>query len=227
MVSPVRATRTQGDDERRTNWNDSSIRATNSPAVQALLLDANIIVVVQNADSDYNQIFTTFPSAKVPAFAHMIGTSRQPQFDGLVTNGTIILQRWPGPVEFWRLVHLAAGRNHEHHLPSGRGTRLFQIFGPGQLHLLDPELSASWEWYLLPRTPRSMVCKRFWVTLTMFKSDRTRTRTRDLIGTVHWTAPRGPAGYIEVLVLLRKPRGSSLRVTKNNMRVGEWGQLQY
>ncbi|ALD61916.1 Ser/Thr kinase [Mollivirus sibericum] len=65
------------------HWDDPRIATLNSPSVMANLTNTEISVVVHDVDSDYNLIFTTLLSARVPEFAQIVGASRRPAFAGL------------------------------------------------------------------------------------------------------------------------------------------------
>jgi ABC-type phosphate transport system substrate-binding protein len=78
-----------------TNWNDSSIRNLNAPHVRAMLPNADIRLVVDDVDSDINELITRLLSSKVPAFAAAVGVSRRPSFPAMARN-TTVLSRFPG-----------------------------------------------------------------------------------------------------------------------------------
>jgi phosphate transport system substrate-binding protein len=63
-----------------TLWNDTRIKALNSPAVADALPGKPIVVITQTTSSAITQLFTTMLSAKVPAFAEQVGTGEQVTF---------------------------------------------------------------------------------------------------------------------------------------------------
>jgi ABC-type phosphate transport system substrate-binding protein len=78
-----------------TNWNDSRIRNLNAPHVRAILPNADIRLVVDDIDSDINELITRLLSRKVPAFAAAVSVSRRPSFPAMARN-TTVLSRFPG-----------------------------------------------------------------------------------------------------------------------------------
>jgi ABC-type phosphate transport system substrate-binding protein len=72
-----------------TNWSDSRIRALNDDAVCAELPDAEIHVVVDDVESEANELLTGLLSAKVPAFASAVGVSSHPTFPVMASNATL------------------------------------------------------------------------------------------------------------------------------------------
>ncbi|AGF85754.1 tyrosine kinase family protein [Moumouvirus goulette] len=62
-----------------TNWNHTAIRNLNTDYINSLLPDKQIIVIVQNVESDINELFTTFLSGQSDKFKNQVGSTNLPQ----------------------------------------------------------------------------------------------------------------------------------------------------
>lgn len=56
-----------------TNWNHTAIRNLNTPYINSLLPNNSIIVVIQDIESDINELFTTFLSSQSEKFNNQVG----------------------------------------------------------------------------------------------------------------------------------------------------------
>ncbi|BCS82572.1 putative serine/threonine-protein kinase receptor [Cotonvirus japonicus] len=63
-----------------TNWNHTNIRRLNTPYINSLLPNKTITVVVQNVESDINELFTSFLSDNSERFKNLVGSTKSPKF---------------------------------------------------------------------------------------------------------------------------------------------------